>query len=498
MERIDMTNTEPNAGTPGISPEASARALDRFRHRETDIAMADVFRPARVMTVLETEDGPVMALDSCCSDFAPAQAMLGGFDSMLHPLLSPFIGYPAIAALRRNKILSNIIDMQAEDMTTFWLELSPAGEGVSAEYVKSLAEIALGKWKIDTLIREMYRDHLGWDGGCLLYIDIPEDEHRLESPLTFDTVMIRKGSIRSFRVVEAINCMPLEYNTWNPLAADYYEPQFWSILGKKVHASRFLHFSTGKLPTLMKPAYNFFGIPLPQQLLPYLLSFDEARCNVLGAINNHALLGLKTNLMRQLQEGCNDPAGLVNRVRLMQTNRSNDGIAVIDKENEDFFQITTPLTELSDLSAQQMELIAMMVRYSVTRIFGTPPRGMDASGDNYREDEAKTVAGWQKAYLHDNVVKLYALIELNEFGRVRGDIRFSWPSAIKQTEKERLDMLETRMRVDAGYLGAASPVVHAEEVRERLSADPNSGFYGIRLAPERSGGELYYGSREES
>lgn len=269
----------------------------------------------------------------------------------------------------------------------------------------------------------------------------------------------------------------------NPLSPDYFNPKYWMIMGKRVHRSRFLHFAQNRLPSLLRPAYNFFGVPLIQMLEPYRQGFDRARLASLDSIDNHALLYLKTSMAKALQADCNDPANLKNRVRLMQLNRSNDGIAVVDKDTEDFAQINTPLTELADLVTLNLELIPMVTRMSVTKMFGTPPKGLDASGDNYRYDRAETINGMQKNILHDNVVRMYQLIMLNKWGEIFSPITYDWNSTLEITEEEKLQARERQANIDTQYLAGENPPLHPFEVRARLSKDLDSGYYGI-IVPE--------------
>lgn len=465
------------------------------RKRQT-YSFEEVYKPAQVMTL---KDG-ARALDACCEPsmvwnaFAPAVGPL-----QLPCYITPFIGYPYIAQLRQDMIYQNIIGTYAEEMTYRWLELlSGDEEKVPAEKLKEIQDAALNKWKLDSFVKDAWKTYFGWDGGGLVFIDIKghTSDEQLASELIIDKEHIGKGDLLGFRPVEAINCQAYDYDAVNPLSPDYFNPRYWLILGKKVHRSRFLHFTQNKLPSLLKPVYNFMGVPWVQMLEPYRNGFERARQASLDSIENHALLYLKTSLQKMLSYGCNEPGSLQNRVKLMEMMRTNSGIGVCDKDTEEFQQITTPLTDLDDNVTLNLELLAMVTRLPVTKMFGTPPKGLDASGDNYKTDRAETVAEMQMDILHDNVVKMYELIQLSEFGEIYRPIQYHWLSTLEQTQDEKLEADLKQAQIDQIYLGDSpfGPVLHPEEVRQRLSKDRKGKYSGIETSED---GSVYYEELEE-
>ncbi len=398
----------------------------------------------------------------------------------------PFMGYPAIATLRTSRtgiIYDNIITGDAEDMTTEGFELEATAEETIKGRVKELTAIACEHWDIMGLFRDWWQSAFGWDGGGLVFIDIKghDSDAALQSELRLDSASIGKGDLRAFRKIEAINCQPLEANYDNPLHPDYYNPLYWSILGRKVHRSRFLHFSQNRLPSLLLPSYNFMGLPLCQMIKPFVDGFERARLSSLDSIDNHALLYFKTNLTTALQAGTDDKASLKNRIKLMQLTRSNNGIAVVDNEEEDFAQITTSLADLADIVTLNMELIAMIVRRPISRIFGTPPRGFNATGEHERFLHAERVQAMQKNILQRNLARCLRLFQLDAGWELMDSYRIQWRDTFKLSASEKADLLAKRADVDMRYAGQAAPILSAAEVRERLSADAEAGYAFIDI-----------------
>jgi phage-related protein (TIGR01555 family) len=409
-----------------------------------------------------------------------AVTTLPGFSSPVDPSLlsiggSKFISYPLLSELRQNPIIQNIVNTYAEEMTRRWVERKPSEESESDEEVKRLSKLDR-QWSGEKIFREA-KEISGYYGGCLVFID--NGDTNLEVPMRISPGGIARGSLRGFTIIEPINCYPMGYNTWNPLSLDYYVPQYWNILGQDVHASRFLYFSECSMPVILRPTYNFFGMSTSQLIIDYVYNFERSRDAAARAIRNHSLLGLKTNMGQMLQGDTGDPQNLVNRLRFMQAVRDQDGIAALDKEFEDFFQITTPLAGLSDLTSQQLELLSLITRLPVTKLFGTPPRGFNATGDAEKQDFAHVIAGMQKRQLQDNVRKFDQIIQLNEYGSFLQDIDYVWPDTREMTEEQRAQIRSTEAATDAALVTAQ--IISGSEARMRLAASTDGGYQNIEV-----------------
>ncbi|WP_163505183.1 anti-CBASS protein Acb1 family protein, partial [Escherichia coli] len=73
-----------------------------------------------------------------------------------------------------------------------------------------------------------------------------------------------------------------------PLAADYYKPQSWYVMGKEVHASRFLSFVSRPVPDVLKAAYNFGGLSLSQIAEPYVDNWIRTRDSVGDMVHSYS------------------------------------------------------------------------------------------------------------------------------------------------------------------------------------------------------------------
>ena len=157
----------------------------------------------------------------------------------------------------------------AQEMTREWGEV----KGEDTEKVEAI-ERELKRLRVRDLMRvSVENDYLF--GGSQMYIDIDGQEDKTDLPLMINERGIKKGSLRGFVVREPMWSTPSVYNANNALAADFFKPTQWWVLGKNVHHSRLMTLIMRPLPDMLKPAYNFYGMPMTQLMMPYVQRFQS-------------------------------------------------------------------------------------------------------------------------------------------------------------------------------------------------------------------------------
>lgn len=412
--------------------------------------------------------------------YAAAQAM-GGVAGVDGGLGVTFPGYPALANLQQNPLMRLIVDTISDESTRKWVSLQGVDNNVKEEDIKRVTK-ACEKWQL----REVFKaasELVGFQGGCLLFIDVGANNEELVTPLVISDKTIGKGKLKALTIVEPMQVYPGVYDASNPLSARYFRPDTWIVQGVEVHVSRFFCF-TNNVPSLMlKPAYNFFGIPLVQLALCYVKNFESSRDASAEIVHNFSLLGLKTNMMQILNPDGREQ--LQRRAKMMLGAKRTLGMAIIDKEKEEMFQIDTPMSGLKDLVGQQLELLALISGIPVTKLFGTAPQGMDATGEGDMRNFYDKIRTWQEILYFKNFKLARELIELTEFGSITPGITEVWEPLKESDPTEQANIRKTNADADAIYLDRG--VVLPEEVRERLAADEESGFTGLDKLPPLEG-----------
>jgi phage-related protein (TIGR01555 family) len=476
----------PSAGPERKGIKISAAVIEQLTQQSqangAAIDWAAKFAPPIVMpgTAPKGQGAPAVAMDSVCDNLA---GTIGTYSGFAQQQGIDFIGYAALSLVSQHPLIRAMIETLADEMTRKWIKFAGKGsEKSDAKRVKAL-EAATEKFHLKRYFNKAMKT-TGYFGGCKLFIDMGDDTYsdagrrEIQSPLTLDAGKIREGSFKGFRLIEPINCYPAPYNADNPLARGYYQPDKWLVQGRLVHGSRLLHFAQNEPPLLLKPAYNFFGIPLAQMALDYVDRFDTIRISVAKLIKRFSTSILKTDMSQILNGGSyDDAASLKARALMWSLLGSNEGLLALDKEGEDFVQVNTPLAGLSDIVSQNLELLAAISRTPAVKLLGISPKGFNSTGEYDEANWYDHVASQQSLVFDDPLDFAIKVIQLSEFGHIDEDLTHSYVPLHELSELEKAQNRKSNADTNAIYLDRG--VVSAEEVRAQLAADEDSGFESL-------------------
>ena len=479
--RVEPTWPSPGPQRPGlkISPTVIEQIAQQSQAQGAAVDWKAKFAPPAVApgTVPKGQGASTVAMDSVCDNLAGTIGTYAGFNQLQG---IDFIGYAALALVAQHPLIRAMIETLADEMTRKWIKFAGKGsEESDAERVKAL-EAATEKFHLKRYFNEAMKT-TGYFGGCKLFIDMGDDTNsdagrrEIQTSLTLDKAKITKGSFKGFRLIEPINCYPAPYNADNPLAPGYYQPDKWLVQGRLVHGSRLLHFVQNKPSILIRPAYNFFGIPLAQMALDYVDRFDTVRISVAKLIKRFSTSILKTDMSQVLAGGnFEDVSSLKARALMWQLLGSNEGLLALDKEAEDFVQVNTPLAGLGDIVSQQLELLAAISRTPAVKLLGISPKGFNSTGEYDEANWYDHVASQQALVYDDPLDTAIKVIQLSEFGYIDEDLTHSYVPLHEQSETEKSQNRKANADTDAIYIDRG--IVSAEDVHARLAADEDSGF----------------------
>jgi phage-related protein (TIGR01555 family) len=421
-----------------------------------------------------------LAMDSMCDNMAATLGMCGGFNQLSGV---DFIGYAALSLLAQHPLIRAIVETLADEMTRKWIEFGGQGSTESdAKRVQAL-DLATQKYHLKARFNSA-ASTMGYMGGSMLFIDMGDDAKsdagaaELKTPLTLDSGKIPKGKFKGFRLIEPINCYPAPYNADNPLAEGYYKPDAWLVQGRTVHATRLLRFVANEPPILLKPSYNFFGIPMAQMALDYVDRFDTVRIAVAKLVKRFSTSILKTDMSQMLNGGGYDDAtSLKARAALWSMMGTNDGLMTLDMEGEEFVQVNTPLSGLGDIVSQQLELLAAICRTPAVKLLGISPKGFNSTGEYDESNWYDHVASQQSKVFGDNLDKAVKVIQLSENGKIDEDLTHRFVPLHELSEVEKSSIRKTNADTFAIYYDRGT--LSDEEERTRLAADPDSGYDSI-------------------
>lgn len=323
----------------------------------------------------------------------------------------------------------------------------------------------------------------GFFGRGHLYIDTGDTDDRPElvTPIGDGTTAAtdakfkgKKNFLQALRPVEPIWCYPADYNANDPLRPDWYNPQTWFCQGKKIHSTRLLTFIAREVPDLLKPSYMFGGLSMSQMMKPYVDNWLRGRQAISDLVWSFSVSGLETDLSVLTQQ---DGDQLFKRAELFNNLRNNRGLMLLQKEQEKFFNITTPLSTLDALQAQLQEHLCSVSGTPVVKLLGIQPSGLNASS----EGELECWYDWVEAYQeHFFTLKLTTVMHLamrSLWGEVDPEITFAYESL--RSDDPVQEAQRQKILAETDDILIASGSIWPEESRQRLADDPDSGYDGI-------------------
>lgn len=416
-------------------------------------------------------------------------AAIGQCHSLLHHAISimgmsaypQFLGYGYLTGLAQNGLIRAGCEMIADEMVEKGITLTTKGNNDpdtdKQAKLDRLNELITKINLLPTLRKAVSISK--YYGGSLVYMDfdgIDTASENLLNPLILTKNELRGKKLRRLKVIEPYNLSPGQYNAADPLQEYYFKPRYWFVMGKAVDASRFLPpVQENELPTILRPAYNFFGIPLAQIVLDAVAHFTECREAEARLLTKFSLTVFKTNLNEQLFSG-GDWSQIDNRVNNFVQYRSNDGVMLIDKESEDIDIKSTSLAGVKDIVSQAMEIVAAYFNEPVTKMWGLTPSGFN-TGESDLNNHYDHIASQQEKQLRDQIEYVLKVLQVQEWGEIDNEITFTFNPLSE--EKEESIATVNKIKAETQQIYISNGVISPDEGRECLKADPKSGFNNL-------------------
>ena len=421
------------------------------------------------------------ATDCMAMDSAITNVLSGFKDELAYMAMPKFIGYAMLSNISQEALIRAGVETIADEMTRKCVEFTYDDDDGNKSDKKEKLIMDMQEQAAKYRLKETFNDAFikdGLFGGCLIYIDVGDlnDEQAME-PLIFDKKTFKKGSFRGFKVIEPINIYPGTYNTNDPTSKNYFKPEFWYILGKRYHASRFLYIASNEAPLLLKPAYNFFGIPRAQLALDYVAQFVANRESAQELLNKFSLTCWKTNMSQVLQG--QSTSDLMKRAKLFNKMKHNSGVMLLDKESEDMVQINTPLGGVRDIVEMSLNLLTAVWRIPKIKYIGEGEGGLNASSKEQMRSFYDFILSQKEKIMTQPMETVLKIFQLNLGYDINDALGFKFPSMVEMDDTDLASL--NKMQADRDNIYLANGVLSQEEVRQRLSMDKNSGYSMIDI-----------------
>ena len=387
-----------------------------------------------------------------------------------YPMTS-FVGYGALQQIAQQGMIRACIQTVADDMSRKWIKIH-GGDNSDPDRVNDLEDVCDSKYHLKRLFHDAFST-TGYMGGALIFIDTGESE-RLDLPLSVGRQSSEFGPGRPLRftLIDPVNVSPAEYNAVDPLRPDYMKPRSWHVLGTRVHASRLLTVVDNEPPVLLRPNYNFLGIPQAQILWDYVLHWNECRIYTANLLRKISLLVVKTDTDAVL----GDPQGVAAldaKMDLLCRYRDNDSVFVCDKDGEDVTNVQTSIAGCTDVVRQSLEMICAINRTPAVKTLGISPAGFNATGESDLKNYYDHINTKQELH-RDAIQTCIRAIQLAEYGEIDPSITFDFVPLDEDNKQTKAATMQTKIGALAQL--ADRQAISAEELRQAVRQDADMGL----------------------
>jgi phage-related protein (TIGR01555 family) len=444
-------------------PERTLKALTNLRAVKKEFGL-----PATMSGVTAKERQTLnMAFDSAGGFNAIYESMtLHAAELGQYPITS-FVGYGVLQQIAQNGMIRACIQTVADDVSRRWITLDGPAEKVEV-LEKLLKDPNYGGLSVKELFHRAVTT-TGYMGGAFIFIDTGDADTELPLAINEFSAELSQGSSVRFVLVDPVNVSPISYNCTNPLDVDYMVPKVWQVLGRRVHSSRMLTFIENQPPMLLRPNYNFLGIPQAQILWDYVVHFNKTRISAAKLLDKISLLVVQTDMDEILssQTGVQDFDA---KMEFLQRYRDNDSVFVCDKDSEAVTNVQTSIAGCTDIVRQSLELIACINRTPAVKLLGISPSGFNATGESDIKNYYDYIASKQELY-RDQIQTIINVLQLTQWGYIDPSITFTFNSLSQDDKASKAMTAQTR-------IGALSQLVDrqaisAEELRDLVRQDPD-------------------------
>lgn len=401
-----------------------------------------------------------------------------------------FLGYQFAAIVAQHWLVDKACTTPARDAVRHGFTMTIDGlEGEQADDAVQLLHKANKRMGLNGQMQEFVR--MSRVFGIRVWLPIIESTDPDYYELPFNPDGVAPGSYRGMTQVDPYWCAPILDGaaSADPASPCFYEPTWWAINGRRYHRSHLVVTVPWPVADLLKPAYRYGGVPLPQRIMERVYAAERTANEAPLLAMTKRLTTWKTDLAEKLL----DQTGTVTHLQNMTELRDNFGVNMVDTDDT-MEQLETSLADLDDVIASQYTLVAAIAEMPVTKLMGTPPKGMNATGEGDAENYQQTLESIQAndldPLLDRHLLLLTRSVLEPAFNKAPGtlEVTSDWNPVDTPSAKEYAEIRLIDAQADVQLANAGA--IDGEDIRSRLRNDRNGHYTDLDGgAPELDEGD---------
>lgn len=373
------------------------------------------------------------------------------------------------AAYRSSWICGLAVDVVAQDMTRAGIDFQASGLDPEDAGKLHQAFERMRLW-------DQLCDTVKWSrlyGGAIAVMLI--DGQLPSTPLNVERV--GRGKFKGLLVLDRHQVLPSLNEIVEEYGPDLGQPKFYQVLHnapalrqQKIHYSRVIRLEGLKLPWQQAQTENGWGQSVLERLWDRITAFDSTTDGAAQLVYKAHLRTIKIKGMRQ-NVGAGGAAlkGLVAQVDMMRQMQRNEGITMMDGEDE-FEAHSYTFAGLDNILMQFGQQIAGATQIPLVRLFGQSPAGMNATGESDLRTYYDNIAQQQDSTLRAPLsARLLPVLAQSELGQHMPDgVAFGFVPLWQMSAEQKADVASKTVDAieKAESMGVLSPQAVLKELRQ--------------------------------
>lgn len=342
-----------------------------------------------------------------------------------------FAAYKASALVRR------AIDLPAEDACREWREWQAEGTDISLIEAEETRLGLRGKVKEARSLARLY-------GGSAILIGTGDSD--LSQPV--QPGQVGKGGLRYLTVLSAMDLSAGDISR-DPTSPRFGLPEYWTMTGASVrmHPSRFaIFYGTPPMGGMGLEIKTGWGESELSGMLPALRRVDEVMGNINSLVYEAKVDVVKIpGLMQNLAaRGTVYSSEVLKRLTLAATGKGINGMLMIDAD-EEYEQKSASFGGLPEIYDRACQNAAAHAGIPVTRLFGTSPGGMNATGDSDIRGYYDAVKVQQTLHMQPAMAVLDECLIWSAMGNRPPELHYNWRPLWQVSAKEKAENADKLM-----------------------------------------------------
>lgn len=332
------------------------------------------------------------------------------------------------AAYQTSWLARAIIDKRADDSTRKWREWQAEANQITAiEKVESKFHV---KNKVNKALKMA-----GLYGGAAIYFDLGEDS---SEPLNLNTVT--RNKLRSVVVLTRNNLSSGEINR-NPLDENFGKPDHYIVQSSNSEQVYIHHTRLAIFHGVENPAVSAeWGDSRLTPVMDALKQFEGTAANISSLVYEAKVDVFSIAGLTQLVKDSGNLDKLVSRYTTLATLKGNNGMMVIDKDNEDYSQKTITFGGLTDILDKFQQNISGAAGYPRAILFGTATGGLGSTGELELSSYYDRINSEQENEIQPALELFDEVLIRTALGARPDDIFYNWGSLWQMSDEKKAEI----------------------------------------------------------